>query len=416
MKYIMHLLENIHAIWHVLGRNKIRSFLTMLGVIIGVMSVIIVLSAGAGAQGMILNQVKSLGSDLIGILPGASDEKGPPASALGIVITTLKDGDIRELVRSGSDHIVAGTGYVKGTDTILSEDNQSDTSFVGVNAALIDVENAKVEVGRFFTEEEDRAMARVAVLGSAVAKDLFGDENPIGSQIKIKKSSFNVIGVMKARGVSGFQNQDDQIYVPLNTAQKLLLGIDYISFARLKVDHPDNVAAAMEDARIFLRERHKIDSSEEDDFSVRSMAQGLEAITKITNALKLFLAAVAAIALIVGGVGIMNIMLAAVQERTREIGLRKAVGATSRHIVQQFLIETVMITFIGGILGIAAGILISYLIALVVQSLGYDWDFIISIPSIVLGCAVSVGIGMLFGIVPARKAAKLDPIEALRYE
>lgn len=412
----MHLAENIHAIWHVLGRNKIRSFLTMLGVIIGVMSVIIVLSAGAGAQGMILNQVKSLGSDLIGVLPGASDEKGPPASAMGIVVTTLKNEDIRALIRSGSSHIVAGTSYVKGADTITWGDNQTDTNFVGVNYSLVDVENAKVEIGRFFTEEEENSMARVAVLGSTVAKDLFGDANPVGSQIKIKKSSFNVIGVMKARGVSGFQNQDDQIYVPLNTAQKLLLGIDYVSFARLKVDHPDNVDAAMEDARVFLRERHKIDRPEEDDFSVRSMAQGLEAITQITNALKLFLAAVAAIALIVGGVGIMNIMLAAVQERTREIGLRKAVGATNRHIVQQFLIETVMITFIGGILGIAAGIVISYLIALVVQSLGYDWDFIISVPSIVLGCAVSVGIGMLFGIVPARKAAKLDPIEALRYE
>lgn len=413
---IMHLLDNIHAIWRVLGRNKIRSFLTMLGVIIGVMSVIIVLSAGAGAQGMILNQVKSLGSDLIGVLPGASDEKGPPASAMGIVVTTLKDSDIRELIRSGSAHVVAGTGYVKGTDTIVWGDNQTDTSFTGVNASIVEVENAKVENGRFFTEEEERSMARVAVLGSTVAKELFGEEDPVGAQIKIKKSSFNVIGVMKTRGVSGFQNQDDQIFVPLNTAQKLLLGIDYISFARLKVDNPDNVDAAMEDARIFLRERHKIDRPEEDDFSVRSMAQGLEAITQITNALKLFLAAVAAIALVVGGVGIMNIMLAAVQERTREIGLRKAVGATNRNIIEQFLVETVMITFIGGVIGIISGIFISYIISLVVRSLGYDWDFIISIPSIVLGCVVSVGIGMLFGIVPARKAAKLNPIEALRYE
>ncbi|OGH88617.1 MAG: hypothetical protein A3J93_00775 [Candidatus Magasanikbacteria bacterium RIFOXYC2_FULL_42_28] len=412
----MHLLDNIHAIWRVLGRNKIRSFLTMLGVIIGVMSVIIVLSAGAGAQGMILNQVKSLGSDLIGVLPGASDEKGPPASAMGIVVTTLKDSDIRELIRSGSAHVVAGTGYVKGTDTIVWGDNQTDTSFTGVNASIVEVENAKVENGRFFTEEEERSMARVAVLGSTVAKELFGEEDPVGAQIKIKKSSFNVIGVMKTRGVSGFQNQDDQIFVPLNTAQKLLLGIDYISFARLKVDNPDNVDAAMEDARIFLRERHKIDRPEEDDFSVRSMAQGLEAITQITNALKLFLAAVAAIALVVGGVGIMNIMLAAVQERTREIGLRKAVGATNRNIIEQFLVETVMITFIGGVIGIISGIFISYIISLVVRSLGYDWDFIISIPSIVLGCVVSVGIGMLFGIVPARKAAKLNPIEALRYE
>jgi len=387
----------------------------MLGIIIGVMAVIIVMSVGAGAQSLIINQVKSLGSNLIGVLPGKSDEKGPPASVMGVLITSLKEDDIEALLKE-YPHFIAATGYVKGTDTVVWGDQKTDTTFVGVNAALPEVEDAKVASGRFFTDDEDKGSARVAVLASQTAKDLFDDQDPIGQQIKIKKTSFNIIGVMAARGSSGMQNQDNQIFVPITTAQKLLLGIDYISFARLKVDSADHIDDAMDQANVILRERHKIDRPEDDDFSVRSMAQSLDAITKITNALKFFLAAVASIALLVGGVGIMNIMLAAVQERTREIGLRKALGAKNRHIVQQFLIESIGITFIGGIIGIILGILISYIVAKVAQNMGYDWDFAISISAIVVGCVVSVGIGLIFGIVPARRASQLDPIEALRYE
>lgn len=411
----MNLAENIHSVWHIIGRNKIRSFLTMLGIIIGVMAVIIVMSVGAGAQSLIINQVKSLGSNLIGVLPGKSDEKGPPASVYGVLITSLKEDDILAMLKE-YPHFVAATGYVKGTDTVVWNDQKTDTTFVGVNASLPDVEDAKVASGRFFTDDEDKGVARVAILASQTAKDLFDGQDPIGQQIKIKKTSFNIIGVMAPRGSSGFQNQDNQIFVPITTAQKLLLGIDYISFARLKVDNADYVNDSMDQARIILRERHKIDRPEDDDFSVRSMSQSLDAITKITNALKFFLAAVASIALLVGGVGIMNIMLAAVQERTREIGLRKALGAKNRHIVQQFLIESVAITFIGGIIGICLGILISYIVARVAQGMGYNWDFAISISAIILGCAVSIGIGLVFGITPARRASQLDPIEALRYE
>ncbi|MFA7653524.1 MAG: ABC transporter permease [Candidatus Magasanikbacteria bacterium] len=411
----MNLLQEIHSVWHVIGRNKVRSFLTMLGIIIGVMAVIIVMSVGAGAQSLIINQVKSMGSNLIGILPGASDEKGPPASVMGIVITTLKESDIVAVTKN-NPHILAATGYVKGTDTITWGDQKTDTNFTGVSGQYPDVEDASIGVGRFFTEDEDRSVARVAVIGSTVAKNLFSDQNPLGQDIKIKKTVFNIVGVMKARGSSGMQNQDDQIFVPLNTAQKLLLGINHISFARLKVDTGDNVNSAMEDAKVILRERHKIENAKDDDFSVRSMAQSLDAITSITNALKMFLAAVAAIALIVGGIGIMNIMLAAVQERTREIGLRKAVGAKNKNITSQFLVESIMITSIGGVIGIILGILISYTVAKVAQGMGYSWDFSVSFSSIVMGVLVSVGVGLIFGISPAKRAAKLDPIEALRYE
>jgi len=411
----MKLLENIHDVWHLIGRNKVRSFLTMLGIIIGVMSVIVIMSVGAGAQSLILNQVKSMGTNLIGVLPGKADEKGPPASVMGVVVTTLKYEDIEAALRD-YPILTGGTVYVRGTDTVVWGDNKTDTSFVGTTADLPEVEDTKVDKGRFFTADEEKSVSRLAVLGSQTAKDLFGDESPLGQRIKIKKTQFVVIGVMKARGTSGFQNQDDQIFVPVTAAQKLLLGIDYVSMARLKVDRAENVDAAIAHIEMVLRDRHNIDRPEDDDFTVRSMAQGIEAITKITNALRLFLFFIAAISLLVGGIGIMNIMLAAVEERTREIGLRKAVGARNRHIVIQFLVETVMITLLGGLIGLGLGILISFVVAKVAQGQGYSWDFVIGLGSVVLAVVISVSIGLIFGIAPARRASRLDPIEALRYE
>ncbi len=412
----MNLLENIHSVWNLLGRNKIRSFLTMLGIIIGISSVIIIISVGAGAQSLILNQIKSQGSNLITILPGNSDPKGPPASVIGVEITTLKLENIKKIMNGSFSALIAATGYVKGTDTVTWESEKTDTTFTGVNADLVIVEDTGVATGRFFTEEENNAMAKVAVLGSDVAKNLFAGDNPVGRQIKIKKTMFNIIGVMKVRGNSGFQSQDNQIYVPIITAQKLLLGIDHISNARFKVDTAENVNPAMEYISQIMRQEHNIDNPENDDFSVRSMEQSLSMISTITNVLRFFLAAVASIALVVGGVGIMNVMLAAVQERTREIGLRKAVGAKNKYIISQFLVETSMITFIGGVIGIIMGILVSFLVSVIAKKLGYSWDFVVSIWSIVMACVVSIGIGLIFGIVPAKRASKLDPIEALRYE
>jgi len=412
----MNFFENIQSVWRQIKRNKVRSFLTMLGIIIGIISVIVIMSVGAGAQSLILNQVKSLGSNLVGVLPGKSDPKGPPAQAMGIVVTTFKNDDVKAILNGGNSHIVAATPYVRGNDTVTWSGNKADTSFVGVSGQYTIVEDAQVASGRFFTEDENYSLARVAVLGSQTASDLFGQNNPLGEQVKIKKNNFTVIGVMKARGTSGFQNQDSQIFVPVNTAQKLLLGIDYLSFARFKIDDAAHVDDSMNYITEILRDRHDISNPDNDDFSVRSMAQGIEAITNITDALKIFLTAVASIALAVGGIGIMNIMLASVQERTKEIGLRKAVGAKNSNIVAQFLTESIMITFLGGIIGILLGAAISTIIAKVAVSMGYSWDLVISPLSIFLACFVSVGIGLIFGIVPARRASALDPIEALRYE
>lgn len=413
---IMNVIESTANAWKIITRSKARSFLTMLGIVIGVMAVIIVMSVGAGAQSLIINQVKGLGSNLIGVLPGNSDDNGPPASALGIVVTTLTHDDGQALLRDGCACIETLAVYVTGNDTIVTDVQTIRGNYTGTSASYINVEDTDVVVGRFFSSDEERGSARVVVLGHGMKKELFDDEDALGKKVRIGKINFTVIGVMKQRGVSGFQNQDDQMFIPISTAQKLLLGIDHVNFMRIKVDIADNVNTAMDSIREVLRDRHGIGIGEDDDFSVRSMEQGLSAITNITDALKFFLVAIAGIALVVGGFGIMNIMLATVQERTREIGLRKAVGATSSEITFQFLIESVVITFLGGAIGIILGVVISVLVAFIAQRLGYAWDLVITVGSIMLGCGVSIGIGLLFGIVPARRASKLNAIEALRYE
>ncbi len=412
----MRLLAYVKSAWQLLTRNRLRSFLTMFGIIIGVMSVIVIMAVGAGAQSLVLGQVTSLGSNLVGVLPGKSDDNGPPAAVFGIVVTTLTDEDGEAIMRGGNPNIVAFTPYVRGADTMTAGDNTSDATFVGVNASYTEVQSATVADGRFFTADEDRGLARVAVLGHTVAAELFPDTNPIGKTVKIKRTNFEVIGVMEERGVSGFENQDVQVFVPFTTAQKLLLGIDYASFMRFKISAPEHIDSSIAYIADILRERHNIDNPENDDFSVRSASQGLEVLTTITDALKFFLAAIASISLVVGGIGIMNIMLAAVEERTKEIGLRKALGATNRDITTQFLVETVMITLLGGIIGIILGVLIAVLVARIATSQGYDWALEISPFSLILGCVVSISIGLLFGLNPARRASRLSPIEALRYE
>jgi putative ABC transport system permease protein len=396
---------------------KFRSFLTILGIIIGIASVIVVMAIGASAQQLILDQVNGIGSNLIGILPGASDEKGPPASALGIVTTTLKNSDLEAIMlKKNVPDAVAASGYVSGIATGTYKSNSSQTSFQGVSADFLDVETNKLKVGRFFTREEDTGLARVAVLGSKKAEDLFGSDDPIGKVFTLKDVNFVVVGLLDKKGASGLSNVDETAYIPVQTAQKIMLGIDYLNFARVKIDSVDNMDKATEDIKYTLRAKHSIKSAADDDFSVRSTAQAIETITKVTNVLKYFLAGIAAISLLVGGIGIMNIMLISVHQRIREVGLRKAVGARTRHIITQFLIESIFITTIGGILGILVGILISLLASIVINALGYTWQFIISFSSIVVATSISILIGIVFGLYPARKASKISPIEALRYE
>jgi putative ABC transport system permease protein len=254
------------------------------------------------------------------------------------------------------------------------------------------------------------------VLGFEVKEKLFGENDPLGVNIKIKKEEFRVIGVAEKKGTAAFENQDALVFIPVSTAQKIMLGIDYVSIARVKIDSEENTSQAVEDIRRALRDRHNLDKNEPDDFSIRAQTQAIEIFSSITDSLKYFLAAIAAISLLVGGIGIMNIMLIAVVERTREVGLRKALGAKNRNIMNQFLAESVVVTFVGGMVGIIFGALVSFLVAVVAHQLGYDWDFVISYQAILLSCSISILVGLIFGIYPARKAAKLNPIEALRYE
>lgn len=398
----------------VLKVNRRRAILTVLGIVIGVAAVIIIMSVGAGAQSLIFNQITSVGSNLIGIMPGYSDEKGPPASVMGVVVTTLKQSDAEELKKI--NEVTAVASYVRGVETVTWQNQESDATFVGTNAAYVNVESVKIERGTFFDENEEKNLSRVVVLGYQVAADLFGSQNPLGEEVKIKRERFRVIGVAAKRGVEGFQNQDNLVFIPLLTAQKILLGIDHVSLIRVKVLNDQDVPAVIEQIKQILREEHNLNSSSEDDFSVHAATQALDALKQVTDALKLFLAAVAAISLLVGGIGIMNIMLASVTERTKEIGLRKALGATAAGVQNQFLIEALVITLVGGLVGILLGLIFSGLIALIAKYLGYHWQFVITLTSILLGLGVSSLVGIVFGWYPARRAAKLEPVEALRYE
>ena len=402
-----------------LNANRRRSILTMLGIIIGVAAVIIIIAIGAGAQSLILSQVETFGANLVGVLPGKSEEDGPPASVFGVSITTLTIDDARALAnKSNVPHAIAIAPYTRGVGSVSWRNQNYDTNFNGTSADYILVEGGEIESGRFFTQDEENSTARVVVLGSAVKDELFGQSDAVGQTIRIKNSAFNVIGVMKERGTVGFQNYDDAIFLPITSMQKLIAGVRHLGLLRIRVDNEENIDQTVQDVKLTLRERHNIEdqSGDSDDFSVRSAKDALDILKTITDGLRFFLGAMAALSLLVGGIGIMNIMLIRVVERTREIGLRQAVGARRFDIMAQFLSEATAITLSGGIIGIIIGEFLSVLITLVAQKLGYGWPFSFSLVAILVAVVVSMAVGIVFGLYPAAKASKLDPIEALRYE
>ncbi len=397
---------------HNLKTNKRRSILTMLGLIIGILSVILVLSVGAGAQSLITNQFQKQGTDKIGVLAGASDPKGPPASAMGVIITTLTEDDALALLdKKNVSHAVSVNAYISGNDILQWKDVERNVTFTGTMGSYPTFEKVELAAGRFFTDGEGENGEHLMVLGSDIAETVFGNSDPVGETVKLKRKSFKIIGVLTHRGSTGFENPDNAVLIPLKTAQRDLMGVNHVTYLRAQLDDPSAVEQSMEEVRQTLIERHG-----DEDFSVRSVADLLEILTTVTNVIKFFLVAIAGIALFVGGIGIMNIMLIAVKEKTREIGLRKAVGATKRDISLQFLAESIFIAMLAGFIGIVLGVVISYIIAKGVQFAGYDYTFIISVGSILTACIVSGLTGLIFGTLPARRAGVLDPIEALRYE
>jgi len=335
------------------------------------------------------------------------------------VITSLVKEDADALRdRSAVPHAAAVNAMVRGSDTASWENKTSDMTYVGTDANYPDVVSITMQEGRFFTAQEGQGNANVVVLGSTVKDDLFAgtEVDPIGQVIKIKTVPFRIIGVIAPRGSSFFQNQDQQVFIPLAIGQEQLLGIHYLQAINIKVDSSDNVSQTISDANRVLLQRHHITRDVDADFTIQNIADAISILSTITNALRLFLTAMAGIALVVGGIGILNIMMATVGERTREIGLRKAVGATNAAVRNQFLLEAATLTSLGGLVGIIVGAIVAYLISLLMKSLGYDWAFVISLTSVALAVGVSILTGVVFGLYPAFKASKLNPIEALRYE
>jgi putative ABC transport system permease protein len=419
----MNFKESIKISFVALKANKSRSALTMLGIVIGVGAVILMMSLGSGVQSLIVGQIQSLGSNSIYIEPGSFDPKGgtgfmeTAVEEMTIKTLTLKDLEVVE-----KDPLVdIAYPMVYGVARAVYRSKDEKVTFIGVTPEAYIIDNWHATFGRDINDEEVKGMARVATLGHKIATDLFGEENPIGKTIRIKKTNFKVIGIMEERGMEMFQNFDEYVYVPVTTAQKLLLGIDHLNAITVRAVNEDVVNQLMENIRFVLRQTHNIHNPEgdlsKDDFKVMSQVEASDIMTQITAALTAFLSSIAAIALIVGGIGIMNIMLVSVTERTREIGLRKAVGARNKDILNQFLIESVSLTFLGGIIGFIGGSLVSLGASIVLSKLlSTDWAFVIPFGAVVLAFGVAIVVGLVFGIYPARKAAKLNPIDALRHE
>jgi putative ABC transport system permease protein len=401
----------IEETYSALLSNKVRSGLTVLGIIIGIGSVIAMVSIGQGAQNSITSNIESLGANLVIVTPGAQRGAGGYQVSAGRGSSqTLTNEDADAISQISLVQAVAPE--LSGRYQVTAKGTNTNTSVDGVTSAYLSVRNVQIDSGSFISDQNNQDIARVAVLGPTVSSDLFGDGvDPIGQEIRIKEMTFTVIGVTKAKGGTGFGSQDDMIFIPVITAQKFLAGKDYLSTINVQAIDQNSMSDLQSQITDLLLSRHKITDPTLADFSVINQSDLVSSASSITNTLSLLLGSIAGISLVVGGIGIMNMMLTTVTERTREIGLRKAIGAKKKDISIQFLTEAVMLTFIGGIFGVLFGWLASVLITQLSSTATQ-----VSLSSVLLAFGVSAGIGIVFGYYPARRAASLNPIEALRYE
>lgn len=391
--------------------NKVRSGLTVLGIVIGISSVIAMVSIGQGAKGSIESSIQSIGSNLIMVTPGVQRAVGSTVNA--------GRGNSQTLTKADADAIKTEITLAKAVAPEVSRRYQvtmkgknTNTNVDGTTADYTSVRGVEIDLGSFITNQSVQSASKVAVLGPTTRNDLFGESvNPVGQSIRINKVDFKVIGVTKAKGGSGFTNQDDMIFVPITTAQRFLTGNEYVTTISVEAPDQASMASVQESITSLLLTRHKISDTTLADFTVLNQQDIIATASSVTNVFTILLASIAGISLLVGGIGIMNMMLTTVTERTREIGLRKAIGGKSRDISLQFLAESVLLTFIGGFVGVVLG----WLIAKAVTQFA-NIATQVSISSVLLAFGVSAVIGVVFGYYPARRASKLHPIQALRYE
>jgi putative ABC transport system permease protein len=403
----------IQSALRVLRRNPLRAGLTMLGIVIGIGAVVAMVSLGQGATASVQAEISSLGTNVLIIIPGATTVSGVRGGLGSVSTLTVEDArDIEKKVGGVSTVVYATRSVLQA----VHENKNWNTVVLGTTAEFVDVRNWPVKDGLFFTQSDEDSAAKVAVLGRTVVQNLFepGDE-VLGAQIRIKNVPLRVIGVLSSKGQSMTgQDQDDLVILPFSTAERKVLGTKFlgtVGIILVSTQHRQDIPGAVEEIKELLRSRHRIQPSEEDDFTIRTMEDVAKATAGATKTMMVMLLSIASISLVVGGIGIMNILLVSVTERTREIGLRMAVGAKRTHILLQFLIEAIILTTIGGLVGVLTGIAGARLLTTVV-----GWPTIISTQAIVIAFIFSIAVGIFFGLYPANKASKLNPIDALRYE